>query len=114
MGNIVSSREIGLKIKQLRQLAGLSQEKLAEQIGVTFQQVQKYESGYTTLNILKLQQIASVLQVPVNEFFTAEYRHQVAITNEEDSLLQAYRRIKSSELKKCIHTLVENMNRRIK
>lgn len=114
MGNIVSSKEIGLKIKKLRQLAGLSQEKLAEQIGVTFQQVQKYENGHTTLNILKLQQIAVALRVPVNEFFAPEYKHQVAITNEEDSLLQAYRRIKSNELKRCIHTLVGNLNRRVK
>ncbi len=114
MGNIVSSREIGFKIKQLRQKAGLSQEKLSEKIGVTFQQVQKYESGHTTLNILKLQQIAVALQVPVSEFFKAEHRHQVTITNEEDSLLQVYRRIKSNELKRCIHTLVGNLNRRVK
>ncbi len=58
MGDVVSSVELGMKIKLLRQQAGLSQEKLAEMVGVTFQQIQKYENGHTTLNILKLQQIA--------------------------------------------------------
>jgi len=114
MSDMVSSIELGLKIKQLRQQAGLSQEKLAEMVGVTFQQVQKYENGHTTLNILKLQQIAKALKVSVSELFSSAPMQQVRLTGEEDQLLQAFRRIKNGELRECILKLVGNVNKRAK
>ncbi len=114
MGDMITNKEIGLKIKQLRQQAGLSQEKLAEMIGVTFQQVQKYENGQTTLNVLKLQQIAHALKVSVNDFFGAAPVQQIRLTVEEDQLLQAFRRVKNGELRECILKLVGNVNRRAK
>jgi transcriptional regulator with XRE-family HTH domain len=114
MGNMVSSRDIGLKIKMLRQQAGLSQEALAEMVGVSFQQVQKYENGQTTLNILKLQQIALALKVSATEFFSSAPIQHVRLTDEEEQLLQAYRRIKNGELRGCILKLVGNVNKRAK
>ncbi|GFO61924.1 hypothetical protein GMST_42490 [Geomonas silvestris] len=108
----ITSRDIGLKIKALRQKAGLSQEKLAEMVGVTFQQVQKYENGQTTLNVTKLQLIAQALKVSVIEFFTAAPIQGARLTVEEDRLLQAFRKVKSGELRECILTLVDNTNRR--
>jgi transcriptional regulator with XRE-family HTH domain len=114
MGDMVSSKEIGLKIKQLRQQAGLSQEKLAEMVGVTFQQVQKYENGQTMLNILKLQQIAQALKISATEFFSAAPVQHVRLTVEEDQLLQSFRRIKNGDLRGCIMKLVGNVNKRAK
>lgn len=114
MSNMVSSKEIGLKIKQLRQQAGLSQERLAELVGVTFQQIQKYESGHTTLNIVKLQQIANSLKVSASDILSSSPVPDVGITYEEDQLLQAFRRIKNGELRGCVLKLVGNVNRRIK
>jgi transcriptional regulator with XRE-family HTH domain len=114
MVEVVSSREIGLKIKLLRQQAGLSQEALAELVGVSFQQVQKYENGQTTLNILKLQQIAQALKVSATEFFSSAPIQHVRLTGEEDQLLQAYRRVKNGELRGCILKLVGNVNKRVK
>ena len=49
MGNILSSKEIGEKVRLLRKHAGMTQEKLAELVGVSFQQIQKYENGDTSL-----------------------------------------------------------------
>ncbi|OGO78509.1 MAG: hypothetical protein A2Y23_00010 [Clostridiales bacterium GWB2_37_7] len=114
MGDVVTSRDIGLKIKALRQQAGLSQEKLAEMVGVTFQQVQKYENGQTTLNVTKLQAIAQALKASVTEFFTSEPTQGVRLTDEEDQLLQAFRKVKSGELRECILKLVGNVNKRVK
>jgi len=114
MGDMVSSREIGLKIKLLRQQAGLSQEKLAEMIFLSFQQVQKYENGQTTLNILKLQQIAKALKVSVSDFFSSDPVQSVRLTGEEDQLLHAFRRIKNTELRGCILKLVGSINKRTK
>ena len=114
MSDMVTSRDIGLKIKALRQQAGLSQEKLAEMVGVTFQQVQKYENGQTTLNVTKLQVIAQALKVSVTEFFTSIPAQGVRLTDEEDQLLQAFRKVKSGELRGCILKLVGNVNKRAK
>jgi transcriptional regulator with XRE-family HTH domain len=52
-----------------RQLLGLSQERLAEQIGVTFQQVQKYEKGMNRIGASRLQRIAEVLSTSPSYFF---------------------------------------------
>ena len=114
MGNMVTSRDIGLKIKQLRQQAGLSQEKLAEMVGLTFQSIQKFESGQTTLSVTRLQQLADALEVSVTEFFSSAPTEHVRLTGEEEELLQAYRRIKNGELRGCILKLVGNVNKRVK
>lgn len=52
-----------------RLLAGLSQEKLGDALGLTFQQVQKYEKGANRISASRLQQISSILNVPVSFFF---------------------------------------------
>ncbi|GFO55579.1 DNA-binding protein [Geomonas sp. Red276] len=115
MGDVVGSKEIGLKIKILRQQAGLSQEKLAEMVGVTFQQVQKYENGQTSLSVSRLQLIAEALKVSVTEFFNGETsEYHVRLTVEEEELLQAFRRVKNGELRGCILKLVGNVNKRVK
>ena len=111
---LVDSKEIGKRIRQYRQDAGLSQEALAELVGVSFQQVQKYESGHTTLNILKLQQVADALKVQVADFFDSTPVKNVRLTDEEDQLLQSYRKIKNTELRGCILKLVGNVNKRVK
>ncbi len=60
--------DIGSIIKSLRKAAGISQARLAEKIGVSYQQVQKYESGKSKLKIDRLQQIADAFQVPILAF----------------------------------------------
>src|SRR5438309_4279225 len=61
--------EVGQRIKIQRLAAGLSQTELGENIGVTFQQVQKYEKGANRVGAGRLTQIARVLSIPVSAFF---------------------------------------------
>jgi len=61
--------EIGRKIRALRLERGLSQSGLAEGIGLTFQQVQKYEKGANRVSAGRLQQISDLLNVPVMFFY---------------------------------------------
>lgn len=63
------NKEIGGKIRQLRKGWGLSQSELAEKIGVSFQQVQKYEKGSTRVSVVRLQQISEILGVDITSFF---------------------------------------------
>ena len=60
---------VGKRVRMRRMLVGLSQEKLGEALGVTFQQVQKYEKGSNRISASRLQGIAQLLDVPVAFFF---------------------------------------------
>jgi transcriptional regulator with XRE-family HTH domain len=61
--------EVGQRIKIQRLAAGLSQTALGEDVGITFQQIQKYEKGANRVGIGRLTRIARVLDVSVNSFF---------------------------------------------
>ena len=78
MGNngIVNARKVhdidihvGARVRMRRVLLSMSQEKLAEHLGVTFQQVQKYENGSNRIGASRLHCIAEALLVPVGFFF---------------------------------------------
>lgn len=60
---------VGSRIRLRRNMLGLSQEKLGENLGITFQQIQKYEKGTNRVGASRLQAIASILNVPVAFFF---------------------------------------------
>ena len=60
---------VGARIRMRRRLQGVSQEKLAEALGLTFQQVQKYERGANRVSASKLYEIAAMLRAPVAYFF---------------------------------------------
>lgn len=63
---------VGARIRTRRQQLGMSQERLADQIGVTFQQVQKYEKGINRIGASRLQRIADVLRASPSFFFEQE------------------------------------------
>ena len=60
---------VGARIRLRRRMQGVSQEKLADALGLTFQQVQKYERGANRVSASKLYEIATALQAPVAYFF---------------------------------------------
>jgi transcriptional regulator with XRE-family HTH domain len=110
-----------------RMMLGMSQEKLGDALSLTFQQVQKYEKGANRIGASRLQQIASILQVPVSFFFEGapnppgHHAHGMAeapspayisdylATSDGLSLTKAFMRIKSSKLRRRIVELVEQI-----
>lgn len=60
---------VGSRIRLRRTMLGMSQEKLGESLGITFQQVQKYEKGTNRVGASRLQNISAILNVPVSFFF---------------------------------------------
>lgn len=60
---------VGGRIRLRRNMLGMSQEKLGEALGITFQQIQKYEKGTNRVGASRLQAIASILDVPAAFFF---------------------------------------------
>ncbi|MTI17897.1 XRE family transcriptional regulator [Rhodobacteraceae bacterium RKSG542] len=60
---------VGSRVRLRRMMLGMSQEKLGEGLGITFQQIQKYEKGTNRIGASRLQHIATLLKVPVAFFF---------------------------------------------
>jgi transcriptional regulator with XRE-family HTH domain len=62
-------QHVGRRVRMRRKVLAISQQKLGAALGLTFQQVQKYERGATRISASRLQQISHILQVPVEFFF---------------------------------------------
>lgn len=60
---------VGSRVRLRRNMLGMSQEKLGESLGITFQQIQKYEKGTNRVGASRLQAISTILNVPVSFFF---------------------------------------------
>ncbi len=108
------NRRIGQIIKEARKTRGMTQMKLAELIGVSYQQVQKYEKGSDNISVERLKQIAKAVNVPVTLFFPAAAEavaeapaHYGKIAEDEAALLLLYRRIKNRKAKKAVIELLK-------
>jgi transcriptional regulator with XRE-family HTH domain len=110
---------VGRNIRILRLDRGISQTELAHRLGVTFQQVQKYENGINRVGSGRLFKIGTVFGVPISSFFDgAEHpasdgdaRSPTALLTEPHALrlLQAFCALKSNEMRRTIADLVENI-----
>lgn len=95
---------VGARIRMRRMILGISQEKLGMALGVTFQQVQKYEKGATRVGAGRLLEIANYLGVPVSYFFETAVLEAIetrgpsgaviAATNEFDQFVKSSEGIK--------------------
>ncbi len=109
--------KVGSKVRALRLERQMSQEKLGDALGLTFQQVQKYEKGTNRISAGRLQRIAAILEVPVSVFFAdtkpssagAESLFDLVDTGSALRLLRAYSRIPSPALKRALTALAEEI-----
>ena len=108
---------MGARISALRVGRGMSQATLAERIGVTFQQVQKYERGAARVGASRLSKIASVLGVSVGELFEASRAGSPGLNSPAHLLaepgalriLKDYARTTNPHVRLCIAKLVERI-----
>jgi transcriptional regulator with XRE-family HTH domain len=110
--------EVGRKVRALRLNKDMSQEKLAEALGLTFQQVQKYERGTNRISAGRLQRIAKILDVPTSVFFAdakeggragSDSLFDLIDSAAALRLLRAYARIPTPELKRIVASLAEEL-----
>ncbi|MGE0155679.1 MAG: helix-turn-helix domain-containing protein [Geobacter sp.] len=107
MAKIRTSKEIGFRLKQLRELAGISQEKLAELVGISKGQLQKYEYGKNMMNTEKLQLTADALSVSVQDFFI-EGKDTLPLAVSEKLLLEFFRAIPDKHVQESLLTIAAN------
>jgi transcriptional regulator with XRE-family HTH domain len=116
----LADRLVGERVRLRRKELGLSQEKLGKAVGVTFQQIQKYENGVNRIGAGRLTQIGSFLDVPVSYFFDG--LSGVCETQAEESnvlstlkapgameLLRAYGAIESPPLRKAVLDMARSL-----
>ena len=108
-------KHVGSRVRMRRMLLGMSQEKLGEALGLTFQQVQKYEKGVNRVGAARLQQIATALNVPVTFFYDGDGKaREVESLLFLDSafslrLLRAYSKIKDQTVQRQLVSLMESI-----
>jgi transcriptional regulator with XRE-family HTH domain len=115
---------VGSRVRLRRQLLKMSQEKLGDELGVTFQQVQKYERGANRIGASRLYSLANVLDVPVNFFFdglTGVAAGGVAESDQSPivydfiqssdgvALAEAFSRIKTPKVRRRVLELVRSL-----
>jgi len=120
---------VGSRVRLRRMMLGMSQEKLGEHLGITFQQIQKYEKGTNRIGASRLQHIARVLQMPVSFFFedapgapaaavnssgmaeppATNYVVDFLSSSEGIQLNRAFVRIKDAKLRRRVIDLVQAM-----
>ena len=117
---------VGSRVRMRRIMLGMSQEKLGEALGLTFQQVQKYEKGTNRVGASRLQQISEILQVPVSFLFdggpsggtstngfsegsSPAYVSDFLATSEGLALTRAFTRISDAKMRRSIVELVEQI-----
>src|SRR5262245_37345730 len=117
---------VGSRVRMRRMMLGMSQEKLGDALGITFQQVQKYEKGKNRISASRLQQISHILRVPVTFFFegvpdvpgpvhgmreapSPTYVSEFLATSDGLALTKAFMRINDPKLRRRIVELVEQL-----
>ena len=114
-------RHVGSRVRMRRIMLGMSQEKLGEGLGLTFQQIQKYEKGTNRIGASRIQQISEILQVPVsflfegspgssavfNEAPSPTYIADFLATAEGLALVRAFTNIPNIKLRRAIVEMVE-------
>jgi transcriptional regulator with XRE-family HTH domain len=128
-----TDKHVGARVRMRRMMLSMSQEKLGDALGLTFQQVQKYEKGTNRIGASRLQQISQILQVPVAFFFegapaaqtigrvdglseapSPAYVSDFLATSDGLALTKAFMRIDDSKLRRRIVDLVEQIAARDK
>jgi transcriptional regulator with XRE-family HTH domain len=122
-----TDKHVGARVRMRRMMLGMSQEKLGDALGLTFQQVQKYEKGANRIGASRLQQISHILQVPVSFFFegapnlpghqtdgmgeapSPAYVADFLATSDGLALTKAFMAIKDAKLRRRIVDLVEQI-----
>ena len=113
-------RHVGSRVRMRRLMLAMSQTKLAEKLGLTFQQVQKYEKGTNRMGSSRLQQTANILKVPVTFFFedapgqptldgnapSPAYVSEFLATKDGLTLTKAFMQIKDTTLRRIIVELI--------
>jgi len=99
---------VGKRVRHRRWMVGMTQQQLAEKVGIKFQQIQKYETGMNRVSSSRLWEISKTLDVPVSHFFEGVDEEETA-TAGQDVLADK----EAMELIRFYYAMPENQRRRL-
>ena len=103
---------VGKRIRHRRWMVGMTQQQLAEKVGIKFQQIQKYETGMNRVSASRLWDISESLSVPVSFFFEGLIGDEIG-TNETDLPDDILADREALELVRSYYAIPENQRRRL-
>ena len=125
-----TDRYVGKRVRMRRLMLNMSQTNLADAVGLTFQQIQKYESGKNRVSASRMQQFAKILDVPISFFFdgapaavvvsgskkasgkdavSPDYVSDFLATPDGQNIIKAFSRIEDRKLRRSIVLFVEQL-----
>ena len=104
---------VGKRVRHRRWLVGMTQQQLAEKVGIKFQQIQKYETGANRVSASRLWDISEVLNVPVSFFFEGLDVEQAAVAKEERMPSDLMGDKEAMELIRSYYSIPENQRKRL-
>ena len=103
-----TDQHVGSVIKARRVMIGMSQSELGHLLDVSFQQIQKYETGANRVSAGRLQQIAETLQIPIQEFFPGgSQAHAPGLETQDYRIAAAFAQIPDSAFKTELAQLIK-------
>jgi len=104
---------LGKRLRRRRRLLGLTQQQLAQAVGIRFQQIQKYECGANRISAARLFQLAKALETPINYFYDglADDKTEVAAIQNEG--IEVFSRKETLDLIQAYYRLSERPRRRL-
>lgn len=103
-------KEIGYKIKFIRNLRGISTEDFADKLGISRSQLQNYEKGLTDIKISKLYEISKLMNVELDFFFESNSALAENDNNFDFNILTKYNHIKDDKIKEAVYGLVKELS----
>lgn len=100
--------EAGKTLRRVRLAADLTQVKLAKKVGLSFQQLQKYETGYNRLSVSRLRELAEIIGVKPSIFFGDVKGTIAELSDDEFAMLRAYRKSESVLQSAAMNILTTN------
>ena len=104
---------VGKRVRHRRWLVGMTQQQLAEKVGIKFQQIQKYETGANRVSASRLWDISEVLDVPVSFFIEGLDVEQAAVAKEERMPSDLMGDKEAMELIRSYYSIPENQRKRL-
>lgn len=104
---------VGKRVRHRRWLIGMTQQQLAQQVGIKFQQIQKYETGANRISASRLWDIAEALDVPVSFFFEGLEETQKDDTNKKSVPADLMGDKEALDLVRSYYAIPENQRRRL-
>ena len=104
---------VGKRIRHRRWLVGMTQQQLAERVGIKFQQIQKYETGMNRVSASRLWDIATALSISVSFFFEGLDEAEASVAYESDAPNDILKDKEALELVRSYYAIPETQRRRL-